>query len=189
MMLFSEKMYDEGMHVLEVNNFKASAYRESNLNWRLLKGYELSGNAKGCIDFANELVNQSNSPSPLFHSLSLDALISASCKLKQPAEVHRYFKLAETAGLHVESSSIDRIIRYLVTSDDWKKVYDRMVANHTSDQQDECALEGEMTRRNLFLLWKARTCLLDRAMQFILERYFRKDGLFFYAEGKTISLI
>ena len=180
MMLFSEKMFDEGMRILEANNFKSSSSRESSLNWRLLKGFELSGNMKSCLEFAKDLAEQADSTAPLLHSLSIDALISASCKMKQPNEVIRFYHMAVDAGLHLETSSIDRLVKFLVNSDDWKSVYNQMLSKPRE------AVDLHVAGRSLYLLWKARSYFYDGAVQLILERYFRKDGQFFYMEGKTI---
>ena len=131
-MLFSEKLYDEGMTLLETNNYKTLSLREVNSNWKLLKGFELSGNYKKCIDFANELVNQANSNQPIRHSLSFDSLIHSSCKLKQTNEMIQYYQLANSMEVHLEPITIDKIIKYLVLSDDWKKLYDEMKQQSSS---------------------------------------------------------
>lgn len=144
MMLFSKKLFDEGMSILENNNYKLTNYHDSHLNWRLLKGYELSGNVKNCIDFANELVNQAHSNSPILHPLSMDALIGASCKLKQTREVLNYYKLAKESGIHLESSSVEKIVRYIVGSDDWKKVYDELKKRLDGLDQDEYVFEDNV---------------------------------------------
>ena len=98
----------------------------------MLKGFELSGNYKKCIDFANELVNQANSNQPIRHSLSFDSLIHSSCKLKQTNEMIQYYQLANSMEVHLEPITIDKIIKYLVLSDDWKKLYDEMKQQSSS---------------------------------------------------------
>lgn len=136
MMLFSKKMIDEGTRILEANQYKLINYRDSNLNWKLLKGYELSGSLKNCIEFANELVNQAHSVSPILHPLSMDALIGAACKLKNPHELMKYYKLAGDENVHLETSTIEKIIKYLVLNEDWKKVYDRIKKRMNDGSQD-----------------------------------------------------
>ena len=43
--------------------------------------------------------------------------------------------------------------------------------------------------RNLFLLWKARDSFYKQASKLFFEKYSRKDGQFYYTEGKNISIL
>lgn len=41
--------------------------------------------------------------------------------------------------------------------------------------------------RNLYLLWRSRDYLYRNVSKLILNKYSRKNGQFFYTEGKTVS--
>ena len=137
MMLFSKRLFDDGMELLESKAYKSDHYHDSSLNWKLLKGYELSGNAKACIEFSNELVNNARSNTPILHPLSIDALINSSCKLKSMNQIIKYYEIAKQNGMHLEISSYDRIIKFLVNNEDWKKIYDIMQTKYSDKKQDE----------------------------------------------------
>ena len=44
MLLFSQRMTEEGNRVLRSNHYEKSACRDASVNWKLLKGLELAGN-------------------------------------------------------------------------------------------------------------------------------------------------
>lgn len=43
--------------------------------------------------------------------------------------------------------------------------------------------------RNLYLLWRSRDYFYKNVSKLILNKYSRKNGQFFYTEGKTISIM
>ena len=48
-----------------------------------------------------------------------------------------YYEIAKQNGMHLEISSYDRIIKFLVNNEDWKKIYDIMQTKYYDKKQDE----------------------------------------------------
>ena len=97
--------------------------------------------------YTNKLIEFSKSKDPImieimknkddYNKLSIDALINSSCKLKSMNQIIKYYEIAKQNGMHLEISSYDRIIKFLVNNEDWKKIYDIMQTKYSDKKQDE----------------------------------------------------
>ena len=141
MLLFSKRLVDDGMQILETNQYERTGYRDVGQNWKVLKGLELSGCYHKCLEFADVMCEASGNQNPLLHSLCIDSMIGSLCKLRQYKQVDDYYKLALKNNIRIEGTAFDKMIKLHVSNDVWKVVHEDMLEkareNNVPLSQDE----------------------------------------------------
>lgn len=127
MLLFSKRLVDDGMQILEANQFERTGYRDVGQNWKVLKGLELSGRYHKCLEFADVMCEANGNRNPLLHPLCIDSMIGSLCKLRQYKQVDEYYKLAMKNNIRIEGTTFDKMIKLHVSNDIWKAVYEDMI--------------------------------------------------------------
>lgn len=124
MMLFSKRLGEDAMKIIQSNCYDSSGYRDASQNWKLLKGLEIAGHYNKCLELADSMCEKAKSNSPILHSMAMDSLIGSLCKLQQFKQVEEYYRTAIKNNLRIEETTFDKIIKLQLTNDIWKTVYE-----------------------------------------------------------------
>lgn len=124
MMLFSKRLFDDAMKIIQSNFYDSSGYRDVSQNWKLLKGLEIAGHYQQCLDLAESMCESAKSNNPIMHSMCVDSLIGSLCKLKQYKQVEEYYRMAIKNNIRIEETTFDKMIKLQLTNDIWKTVYE-----------------------------------------------------------------
>lgn len=196
MLLFSKRLIDDGMNIIQSNHYDSNGFRDVGQNWKLLKGLELSGSYRKCLEFAELMCERAGNQSPLLHSLCVDSLIGSHCKLRQYKQADSYYKFALKNSLRIESHSFDKMIKLQFASEKWETVYSDMREKANEQNipisQEEYVLFSEcheLLCREWFLRWHARSYFFDRAVNYFVEKYRQSHSRFFFIDGNEIRML
>lgn len=124
MMLFSKRLDDDAMKIIQSNCYDSSGYRDASQNWKLLKGLEIAGHYNKCLELAESMCEKAKNNSPILHSMAMDSLIGSLCKLHHFKQVEEYYRMAVKNNLRIEGTTFDKIIKLQLTNDIWKTIYE-----------------------------------------------------------------
>lgn len=126
MLLFSQRMTEEGNRVLRSNHYEKSACRDASVNWKLLKGLELAGNVQECLALADRIRSLTQSENSLSSPLCMDAIIHCYCKQENFKEVELCFDRMQKESMKVEQATYDCIMELYASTGRWRDVYEKM---------------------------------------------------------------
>lgn len=126
MLLFSQRMTEEGNRVLRSNHYENNACRDASINWKLLKGLELAGNVQECLALADRIRTLTQNESSLSNPLCMDALVHCYCKQERFKDIELCFDRMQKESFKMEQSTYDCIMELYVSTARWKDVYEKM---------------------------------------------------------------
>ncbi len=126
MLLFSQRLFDEGKQILSGNGYAKNACKDASVNWKLLKGLELAGRPRECLAFANHIRSLAHSENSISSSLCMDAIIGCYCKEERFKDVLTWVRTMKRNSLKMEQSTYDSILTLYASTDRWKMVYEKM---------------------------------------------------------------
>ena len=190
MLLFSQRLLDEGKQILSGNGYEKSACKDSSVNWKLLKGLELAGKPHECLAFANHIRSLAHSENSISSSLCMDAIISCYCKEERFKDVLNWVRTMKRNSLKMEQSTYDSILTLYVSTDRWKTVYEKMKGR--AQEKGLSLRDAEFysvlcfTRSDKYLKWKAREYFFFRAADFFYDKMHSMKSRFFFIDGDSI---